>query len=406
MAAAPAISPWRRFPADPAEWFSAEELERSRAYQRPIRTWTIASGTLRAALSLALIGLHVPPAILDAVGGPWPARMVVMAALLSLYDTATSLPLDAWRQLHYDREWGFSTTTTRTFVIDQLRNVAVSTALLSVLLVPLWAVIRARDTWWILVWAVLVGFSVLLAFLLPAVILPVFNKFTPLADAELRARLLEVAAACGADISEIEVEDASRRTRRDNAFVAGLGRTRKVVVFDTMLERPPEQIVSVVAHEIGHWKLRHILRTLPAGAFVQLVDLAVLQAVVGAPAVLDFAGVATVGDPAAVPVFLLGFGAIGRVTRLATAYLSRAHERQADLYALQITADPDTFVAAMRDLHTDNLAELDPSRWKRLNHTHPAAAERMAMGRAWEASRVGGIVGSSRDRHPHGTRRS
>lgn len=379
-----AISAWRRFPAEPEDWFSAEELDRSRAYQRPIRLATIGSGAARALLTLALIGLHVPPAILDAVGGPWLLRLAVMALLLGLYDTVTTLPLEAWRQLHYDRRWGFSTTSAGTFALDQVRSVGVAAALLTALLVPLWAVIRATDDWWLFVWMLLVGFSVLLAFLLPAVILPVFNKFTPLADQALRERLLRVAAACGADIAEIEVEDASKRTRRDNAFVAGLGRTRKVVLFDTMLERPPEQIESVVAHEIGHWKLRHILRALPFGAAVQFVELAVLQAVITAPAVLELAGVDTVGDPAAVPVFLLGFGVIGRVSRLATAYLSRSHERQADLYALEVTGDPETFVAAMRALHTDNLAELTPSWWKRLNHTHPPAAERMAMGAAWK----------------------
>ena len=380
-----AISAWRRFPANPEDWFSAEELERSHSYQRPIRAATVASGAVRGVATLALIGLHVPPAILDAVGGPWPLRIVVMALLLGAYDTVTSMPLDAWRQLRYDRAWGFSTTTLRTFAVDQLRSVAVVAALLSALLVPLWAVIRTFDSWWVFVWMVLVGFSVLLAFLLPAVILPVFNKFTPLDNASLRARLLDVATECGADVTEIEVEDASKRTRRDNAFVAGLGKTRKVVLFDTMLDRPQEQIVSVVAHEIGHWKLRHILRALPFGAAMQLIDLFILQAVITSSVVLDFAGVDTIGDPAAVPVFLLGFGVIGRASRLATLWLSRAHERQADLYALQITRDPDTFVAAMRALHTDNLAELAPSWWKRLNHTHPPAAERMAMGTAWRS---------------------
>ncbi|MGI8794786.1 MAG: M48 family metallopeptidase [Acidimicrobiales bacterium] len=380
------ISPWRRFPAEPEAWFSSEEIDRSQRYQGPIRQWTIVSGGVRAALTLALIGFGVPPAILDGVGGPWPVRLAVMALLLGVYDVVTSLPLDAWRQLRYDREWGFSTTTTRTFVLDQFRAIAVTLGLLSALLIPLWAVIRTTERWWIWVWAVLVGFSVLLAFLLPAVILPIFNKFTPLDDDALRDRLLAVAAKCGADISEIEIEDASKRTRRDNAFVAGLGRTRKVVLFDTMLERPHEQIVSITAHEIGHWKLRHILRVLPVGAGVQLVDLAVLQALLTTSTVLDFAGVDSIGDPAAVPVFLLGFGVVGRFSRLVTAYLSRSHERQADLYALEITGDAKTFIAAMRDLHTDNLAELTPSAWKRLNHTHPPAAERMAMGAAWGAA--------------------
>ena len=123
--------------------------------------------------------------------------------------------------------------------------------------------IRATDLWWLWGWAIFSGFTVLLGLLYPVVIAPIFNKFTPLEDGPLRTRILEVAERTGLPITEVLVADASRRSRAGNAYVAGLGKTRRVVVFDTILDWPIDEIEQVVAHELGHWRHAHLRRKLP-----------------------------------------------------------------------------------------------------------------------------------------------
>ncbi|MDQ1403022.1 MAG: endopeptidase, partial [Actinomycetota bacterium] len=251
-------------------------------------------------------------------------------------------------------------------------------------------VIRATDLWWLLGGIVFAVLSITFGVLYPVVISPLFNKYTPLEDEALREKLLAMAQLAKADVSEILVEDSSKRDTRDNAYVAGMGKTRRVVLFDTMLDKPHEHLVSVICHEIGHWKLRHLHRTLPVAALMAFVNFAALKVIFDQHAVLKFAGVDKTGglhNPAAIPLFLVLFGVLAKVTGLVTAWLSRSHERQADIYALELTGDWQNLQAALRNLHTQNLADLVPGLWNRLTRSHPPAAERLAMCQAFGSGR-------------------
>ena len=180
-------------------------------------------------------------------------------------------------------------------------------------------------------------------------------------------------------IAGVLVADESRRSRRDNAYVSGLGATRRVVLFDTILEHPPALIEQVVAHELGHWRRHHLRQQIPVLAvttFVAFVVLRLLASWQGLFAWLDLDGL---GDPASLPLLLLGVQLGSLLTGLVTAWLSRAHEREADLDALDLLARPDDMVEMLRRLHVKNLADLDPGRLQRLRASHPAAAERMAF---------------------------
>ena len=382
-----AISPWRAFPADPADWFEPEEVAKAKAYARPLRWVNGISRLLSTAALAAVVGLHVVPELLDARGWDnWIVRLIVAVAVVQFVGMAVDIPFSAWRSLSYDRKWGFSTQKLGGFVSDQLKAAPLGLVITTLLFLPLWAIVRATDLWWVYGWLLFGGFTVLFNVLFPVLIAPIFNKYTPLEDQELREQLLGVARRVEADISEYLVEDASRRDTRQNAYVVGLGKTRRVVIYDTMLDWPPEQITSVVAHEIGHWKLRHLRKLIPTAVVLALANFVVLKLVLEWDRALEFAGVSSLGDPAVLPLFLLVFPLASSVTRLGLSWLSRVQERQADLFALETTNAPETFVGMMRRLHTDNLADLAPSRWKRISHTHPPAAERMAMGTAWGAA--------------------
>jgi STE24 endopeptidase len=379
------LSHWQRVPADAAEWFDAEEIERGRAYNTPIRRMDRVRMLLSAAVAIAFVVGHGGPRLVDAleVHG-WIQQAVVITLVFTSLELLVSPWFDAWRELGHDRRWELSTQTAGGFVLDQLKNLLVGAVTALLLLVPLWAVIRATDLWWLWGWLLFSAFTVLLGLLYPIVIAPLFNTFTPMEDEELLARILGVARQCGLDISGVLVADASRRSLAGNAYVAGLGRTRRVVVYDTLLAWPHEVIVQVVAHELGHWKHAHLRRKLPVIIGVQLLLFVGSWALLRWGWLLDLGGVDSVRDPAAIPIFFTLFPAGFVAVNLVTSWLSRADERQADIYALDTLGDPDAFSQVFRRLAETNKADVDPSTWKRLNASHPPIAERLAMARRWQ----------------------
>jgi len=379
------LSPYRRVPADAAALFEAEEIEESRRYNRPQERLRLVRFVLTTAVMLAFVFGEAAPRLLDALDlRGWVLEVVVVLAALLVLDLGISTWFDAHKDLVWDRRWGISTQTTRGFVLDVVKNLLVSIVLTSVLIVPLWAVIRWTDAWWLLGWLVFAAINVGIGVLYPVVIAPLFNTFTPMADESLRSRLLGVAERCGLDVREVLVADASKRSRGGNAYVAGMGRTRRVVVFDTILDWPEATIANVTAHELGHWKHKHIRRRIPVILAVLLVQMVLTYLVLQWDWLLDLAGVDEAGDPGAVPLFFSLFPAGFVLAGLGTAYLSRVDERQADLYALDVLRRPDDFSQVFRTLAETNKADVDPSRWKRLNASHPPIAERLAMARRWE----------------------
>jgi len=379
------ISPWRAFPANPEDWFDKEEIAKAKRYLKPLRAERMIKRAVNLVIDIAVIRSHLMPNMLEDLGwNNWVLDLFAVVVAITVIGLATNVAFDWWESMVYDKKWEFSTMTRATFFADLAKGVPLGIVLNMVLLLPLWTIIRDTENWWIVGWAVFSFFNVGLALLYPKFIAPIFNKFKPLEDDVLHQDLLAVARSVGADIEKVEVEDASKRDKRDNAYVAGAGKTRRVVLFDTILDRPKEQIRWVTAHEIGHWRLKHVMKRIPVILLLLLVNFAVMKVVFENDSVLEFAGVETLGDPAAVPLFLIVFGVPMMVLGLVGAYMSRAAEREADLFGLEAVPEPAAAMASLRNLHVDNLADLSPSLWKRLNHSHPQVAERLAMIQEWE----------------------
>lgn len=381
---------WHRVPNRPADWFSAEDLDRARQYQKPITRARALRVGLSTAVLVVVVFADVAPRLVDALGvGNWVLQLVVVVAFLEVVSAVVATPFDAWLELRHDREWELSTQTDRGFVADLVKGLALGMVINILLLLPLLAVIRTTPTWWLWGWLVMVVFTIGLGFLYPVVIAPIFNTFTPLDDEDMNGRVDRIAEVAGVSISGTYVADESKRSRRDNAYVAGLGATRRVVLFDTLLEHPPEVVEQVVAHEIGHWRLKHLRKQIPVVALLLLTLFAGLKVFSGWDWIFEQAGVVTTGDipyvgqPTALPLVVLaaqfGFGLLG----LLTAWVSRAFERQADIEALDLLGQPETMLDMQRRLHTKNLADLEPGPVKRLKASHPPAAERMALTTAW-----------------------
>jgi STE24 endopeptidase len=387
---APPPSTWRRTPNEVRDFFTPSEIERARRYQRPLTVARLLRGGVAVGVLAVILASQAAPRLIDALGlDNWVAQLVVVLLALEVAFLVIDTPFDVWIELRHDRRWDLSTQTGPGLGADLVKGLAVSTVMGMAVLVPVYALIRGTDWWWVLGWLVVVTFTIVAGVLYPLVIAPVFNRFARLDDPELSARLQRVAVQAGVPVEGIYVVDESRRSRRDNAYVAGLGPSRRIVLFDTILEHPPELLEQVVAHELGHWRRHHLRSQIPLVAALTLVMFAGLRLFAGWDGLFAWMGVDGIGDPTGLPLLLLLGQLAGLAAGLVTAFVSRAHEREADLDALRLLGRPDDAVEMLRRLHVKNLADLDPGPILRLRASHPTPAERMAFVRSWQAGRVG-----------------
>jgi STE24 endopeptidase len=294
---------------------------------------------------------------------PLVAAPLVVALLVS----AAGLPVGWWRYRH-DVAWGFSTESPGAWALDRAKELLLNAGLLLIALAPLFLLARHYPHGW--VWPAAIGAALLvflLGFLAPVVLEPVFNTFRPLDDPVLSQRLHALAERAGAPVRDILVADASRRTTKTNAYVSGIGRTRRVVLWDTLLATPQDQVAVVLAHELGHRVRRHVagltaLTMAGAAGFVL-----VLHALRPHPVPRDTA-------------FILLLGLVGQLALLpAASALLRRFERAADRFSLELTGDRVAYEALHHDLATTNLSDLRPPKWLYYwMFSHPTPPERLS----------------------------
>ena len=389
------VVPWSRPPApradqvDALRQLPAEGVARGKALHGELRPG--AYGSLLLGLLFALIlGLTPLGAKLVTLagrpfGGHWIAQAVLGGLAVVFVGELLVAPLAAWRHTILVR-YGLSTQTWGGWVIDLLKAFVVSAVIGAVALLGFYTITRLFPRWWWAVGAVgAAGLVVLLTFVLPVLVEPVFNKFTPLEPGPLRTELLALAERDGVPVKDVLVADASRRTSAVNAYVSGLGPTRRIVVYDTLLrEADPDEVVSVVAHELGHAKDRDVATgTLIAalGAATAVCGLYLLGAWSG---LLRRAGVESLADPRGIALIVAVVTVVGLVATPLQNLVSRRIEARADHHALVLTDDPDTFEAMERRLALVNLADVDPNPLEHvLFASHPSTVERIAAARAY-----------------------
>ncbi|MFG1902087.1 M48 family metallopeptidase [Micromonospora carbonacea] len=389
------LVPWHRPPAPRADQLAAlrdlpaEQVARARAFRGALRPggWAALAVGLLVALAVGLtpLGGRLVELVARPFGGHWVAQAVLGGLAVLLVADLLTLPFAAWRQTVLTR-YGLSTQGWGGWTADLLKSYAVSAVVGALALLGFYTVVRLAPRWW---WAFgaagAAGLVVLLSFVLPVLVEPVFNRFTPMEQGPLRTELTALAARDGVPVRDVLVADASRRTRAVNAYVSGLGPTRRVVVYDTLLrEATPAEVTSVVAHELGHAKDRDVWTGTLTGALGAALGVVVLYLLGSAGLLLRLAGVDSIAEPRAFPLLLALVTVAGLVTAPAQALVSRRVEARADAHALALTGDPATFEAMQRRLAGVNLADPDPPRWEYLySASHPSTVERMAAARAY-----------------------
>ncbi len=390
--------PWTVLPGaevrpDVLRDFTPAELAREVAFHdelRPPAYAGLALGlTVAALLGLTRAGGRVVAAVARPLGGGWAWQVVLGTLALLVLGRLATLPLSA-RSETVLREYGLSTQTWGSWLVDVLKGVLVDAGLSALVLLALVGLARrAPRTWWAWGAAATAALVVAGSFAYPLVVEPLFHDFRPLQQGQLRDDLLALAARDEVPVEEVLVADASRRTTALNAYVSGFGSSRRIVVYDTLLERAPAAEVSlVVAHELGHAKERDVLKgTLLAalGTAAAVCGLALLLS--GLP-LLRRVGADGMGDPRVIPLVLLLLTVGTLLLAPAGNLVSRRVEARADVHSLDLTRDPATFSSSQRRLALANLSDLDPHPLAyAFFATHPGVTERLALAREWERLR-------------------
>ena len=307
--------------------------------------------------------------------GALAAFLLATGVALSLPD----LPLSWYDQFRLEERFGFNTTTQKLWWLDRLKGLLLVIALgYPLLLLVLKLADWTGSRWWLWAWGTLLGFQLLLAVLAPVLILPLFNKFTPLPEGGLRERLLRLAERTRFRARSIQVMDGSKRSRHSNAFFTGFGRFRKIVLFDTLVQQLEEpELEAVLAHEIGHFKKKHILKTLAASALGSLGGLYLLSLVARQEWFYRSFGFSSGNIALALLLFGLLSGLVTFWFSPAAHWWSRRYEYQADAFAAEMMKEACSLVGALRKLNEKNLGNLTPHPlYSGFYYSHPTLLER------------------------------
>jgi Zn-dependent protease with chaperone function len=398
------LVPWRplplpglaRAPVDASRDFTGAQISREEAFHAAVRLPAYASlvvGLLLAVvLGLTSFGARLVSAVATPFGGGWFWRVLLGTVALTLVGRVLTLPWDAWSET-VRRRYGLSTRTWAAWGIDVVKGYGVGLVLTAVAVFLVVGLARWAPSWWWVTGATTAAvLVVVLSFAYPVVVEPVFNNFTSMRDGQLRTSLLALAREDGVPVKDVLVADASRRTTALNAYVSGIGATRRIVVYDTLLDTaPPAQVRLIVAHELGHAKARDVVWGTVLGALGAALLVCVLALLGRWSWLLDRAGVDSLGDGRAVALVLALVAVLTLVAGPVENLMSRRIETRADVHALGLTRDPEVMVEMQRRLSVTNLSDLTPAPWEFLLFaTHPTGPERIGLARDW--ARLHGVA--------------
>jgi len=367
------------------------------ASHRKAADYTVAKqrlGMLETAVDAAVLllvtlggGLAWLLAATQALGAPALVRDVLLLVGVSVIGGVSALPFSWWRTFRIEERFGFNRTTLATWVADLAKGIAVGAALgLPLAFLVLWLMKSAGAYWWLLVWIAWMAFQLLVLVLYPTLIAPLFNRFSPLPPGDSRERIERLLARCGFRSSGLFVMDGSKRSAHGNAYFTGFGRAKRVVFFDTLLARlAPEEIEAVLAHELGHFRLRHVMKRVIWSAVLSLALLVLLAWLAGAPWFYAGLGIPPAGVAAAMArpgvalaLFMLALPVFTFLLAPLSSAYSRRHEFEADAFAARHASAP-ALVAALTKLYEDNAATLTPDPLHSAFYdSHPPASIRVA----------------------------
>lgn len=371
-------------PAEFQGWYDPDKYARSQEYTKLRVRLDIIEESLGTALLLGLILLGGFSLLDDTVRGfgltGIPAGIAFIGALAVMADFL-SIPFALYFTFVVEERFGFNTTTPWLFFVDKVKGWILGAVIgIPFLSLILWVLGQAGETAWLWAWIAVSVIMFILQYLAPSLILPLFNKFTPLEDGELRTALEDYARSNGFSLSGIFVMDGSRRSTKSNAFFTGFGNRKRIALFDTLLTRhTTEEIVAILAHEVGHWKKGHIVRNYATAVLRCGLLFGLLSLFLHDLSLYSAFGLATPSVHTGLVFFLLLYTPISLLLSITVNISSRRHEYEADAFAVSTTGRSEPLVSALKKLTVANLGNLTPHPFTVfVSYTHPPVLQRIA----------------------------
>ena len=372
-----------RLPVEFSDVFDRERYARSQEYIRATTCFALVRGaatTLLTLLFLLLGGFNLADTIARSLGFGSIVTGLIFTGLILLLGGLAGLPFSLYSTFVIEERFGFNRTTARTFAMDLIKTLLLAILIGAPLLAfILWFFEQSGSLAWLFCWLAVVIWTVLLQFLAPTFILPLFNTFTPLPEGELKERITDYARRQGFRMQGIFTMDGSKRSTRLNAFFTGFGRFRRIVFFDTLLAKlAPGEIVVVLAHEMGHYRLRHVFIMLAVAVGQTGIMFALLSRFINNQGLFAAFGMEHLSVYASLLFFSFLFTPISLCLGLLVNALSRRHEYQADAYAAASTGRPQDLISGLKKLSAANMANLTPHPLFVLLHaSHPPVLARI-----------------------------
>jgi STE24 endopeptidase len=300
-----------------------------------------------------------------------------VAVVLSVFILShlIELPVHWYQTFKLEEQYGFNKMTRGQFIKDQFLQIALMVIIAGPLIATiLWVMQNQKEYWWLIAWAILISFSLLMSWLYPVLIAPLFNKFKPLDDPELNERIQKLMDKCGFQSKGIFVMDGSRRSGHGNAYFTGFGKNKRIVFFDTLLEKlSADEVEAVLAHELGHFKRKHILKQLIASSIMSLIGFAIMGTLYTQEWFYEGLGITVITPSIALVLFILITPAFTFFLQPLSAKFQRKFEFEADDYAAEKTSSKN-LVTALVKLYRDNASTLTPDMtYSNFYHSHPPA---------------------------------
>jgi len=299
---------------------------------------------------------------------------------LMIIGSLIDLPFSIYRTFVLEQRFGFNKTDSKTFVVDLFKEISLTLVIgLPLIYAVLYLMGEMGEYWWLYVWLVLTSFSLLMFWLYPTYIAPIFNKFKPLDNAKLKVKIDNLLERTGFKSDGVFVMDGSKRSSHGNAYFTGIGKNKRIVFFDTLLEGMDDQEVeAILAHELGHFHHKHIRKHMINSFTITLAGLALLGYLINQPWFFHGLGVNTMSNHTALILFTLTMPVFSFFIAPISNYLSRKHEFEADAFAAKHT-NADDLVSSLVKLYRDNAATLTPDKiYSAFHDSHPSASIRIA----------------------------
>lgn len=333
-------------------------------------------------LELAIIFLLLPLLVGRISGLEWHliGQALIFFGTLAVIGGVAGMPFNIYHTFVLEKKYSFSTITWKLWLTDLVKSMMISAILMSILLSAFMAfILYLPKTWWFWAWIFFTAFEILLLWLFPVVIAPLFNKYEPIKDEELKEKIEALLSKVGLKAKGIFQVDEGKRSKHTNAYFTGIGKTKRIVLYDTLLaSHTHEEILAVLAHEIGHWKKKHILKRLILMIAGSLAGFYLVYLLVNWPPLYGAFGLQQTPVYAGLLLTSIYFSCIGFFFSPLGAFFSRRHEREADKMAHGLTGTSEPMINALKRLAKDNLSNLHPHSWYVwFYYSHPPLTERI-----------------------------